>query len=54
MTNQREQLLDEIEQIQRQYKDEVPGKRRAWPRSIKTRIQQMHLNRVHGELIIKY
>jgi hypothetical protein len=32
------EILNELRQICRQYKDEVPGKRRAWPRSVKERV----------------
>lgn len=36
-----DQLLEELRQICSQYKSEVPSRRRPWPRSIKTRIEQL-------------
>lgn len=34
-------LFDELTQICNQYKAEVPGRRRAWPQSIKKRISEL-------------
>lgn len=36
-----EQLIEEIEQIQVQYKREVGGRRKQWPRSIKERVLRL-------------
>jgi Transposase len=38
---QSEILFNEIEQLVNQYKVEVPGRRRAWPVSIKTRAMEL-------------
>jgi len=35
------QLLDELRQICTQYAAEVPGKRRQWPESVKTRVLRL-------------
>ena len=35
------QLIDEITQLTIQYKNEVPGGRRAWPKSIKERVFEL-------------
>jgi transposase-like protein len=37
----RDELLDEISQLLSQYRQEVPGKRRAWPESIKQRARAL-------------
>lgn len=36
-----EKLLGELAQLQGQYKSEVPGARKAWPRSIKERVAKV-------------
>lgn len=41
MSDRAQVLFDEINQLTVQYKDEVPGKRRAWPESIKSRIAEL-------------
>ena len=52
MENQSAILFDEIRQLIEQYKAEVPGRRHAWPVSIKTRVldlcnvEGMRLNEV--------
>lgn len=40
--NRRGELIEEIRQITSQYKDEVPGKRRAWPKAIKDRVRELN------------
>jgi hypothetical protein len=40
--NRRNELLEEILQITSQYKDEVPGKRKAWPKAIKERVRELN------------
>lgn len=37
----KEQILDEVRQLCRQYLNEVPSKRRIWPKSIKERVLQL-------------
>lgn len=39
--NEVEQLVEEIKQIQVQYKREVGGRRKQWPRSIKERVLRL-------------
>ena len=39
MTESQNTILDELEQLSSQYKAEVPGVRRAWPESVKSRIR---------------
>jgi hypothetical protein len=41
MEKQTVRVLDEIRQLVTQYRQEVPGRRRAWPESIKARIAQL-------------
>jgi hypothetical protein len=36
-----EQLVSEVRQLSSQYLNEVPSRRRAWPRSIKERVLQL-------------
>lgn len=42
--NRNEILIDEIKQIAEQYKDQVPGKRVAWPNAIKDRVLELNRN----------
>ncbi len=42
MGNRKAELLDEISQLLDQYRREVPGRRRAWPESIKQRALELH------------
>jgi len=37
----RDQVVDEIRQLCNQYRNEVPSRRRTWPRSIKERVLQL-------------
>jgi len=39
MTIQTQEILNELKQICEQYKAEVPGRHRAWPESVKNRVQ---------------
>ena len=41
MTNEGKQLIDELRQICVQYAKEVPGARRPWPASIKSRVMRL-------------
>jgi len=41
MGNRQSELLDEVNQLLTQYRQEVPGARRAWPESIKTRVLEL-------------
>jgi hypothetical protein len=41
MNEQIQQLADEIQQLKLQYRSEVPGSRRAWPESIKSRVRAL-------------
>lgn len=41
MTEQAHQIFKEIEQIIRQYRQEVPGTRRAWPESVRLRVLRL-------------
>lgn len=45
MENEKSALLGEINQLLSQYRVEVPGGRRAWPESIKSRVLEL---RNHG------
>ena len=40
--SQQETLLREIAEITKQYKEEVPGGRKTWPRSIRERVVQLY------------
>lgn len=42
MGNRSAELLDEVSQLLTQYRQEVPGGRRAWPESIKHRVLELH------------
>lgn len=42
MDERKDELLGEVKQIFEQYRQEVPGKRRAWPESIKQRVEELH------------
>lgn len=42
MNEEQTHLVDEISQIYKQYQQEVPGRRRAWPESIKHRVMELH------------
>lgn len=39
--DRKKQLLDELRQIYAQYQREVPSKRRPWPESIRSRVQEL-------------
>lgn len=41
MGNRRTELLAEISQLFEQYRQEVPGRRRAWPESIRRRVLEL-------------
>lgn len=41
MGNRQCELLDEVNQLLTQYRQEVPGGRRAWPESIKARVLEL-------------
>ena len=41
MPNHADELFIEINQLLTQYRQEVPGRRRAWPESIKSRVVQL-------------
>lgn len=41
MENQ-DQIVDEVRQLCEQYRQEVPGTRRAWPQAIKSRVRELH------------
>jgi hypothetical protein len=41
MEKQSKVLLEEIQQVISQYRREVPGRRRAWPESVKNRVVQL-------------
>lgn len=43
MEGRQTELLDEVRQIISQYRQEVPGRRRAWPESIKKRVLELEL-----------
>ena len=53
MDERRQSLLNEIRQIVEQYKVEVPGKRRAWPESIKIRAMKLKTTGVNYHEIAK-
>ena len=42
-TRNQSDILDEIEQIAVQYQAEVPGKRKAWPQSVKDRVLELKI-----------
>jgi hypothetical protein len=42
MENQTRQILEEVQQMISQYREEVPGARHTWPASIKTRILKLN------------
>jgi hypothetical protein len=42
MGNRKTELLAEISQLLDQYRQEVPGRRRAWPESLKRRVLELH------------
>jgi hypothetical protein len=42
MSKSREELYSEIEQMLSQYREEVPGRRRAWPKSIQNAVRELH------------
>lgn len=44
MTTESADLISEIKQIMAQYRREVPGRRRAWPEAIKTRVKRLNDN----------
>ena len=49
-----EELFNELIQIYRQYKQEVPGHRQAWPQSIKDRIFELQrIGTAIGEISIR-
>lgn len=41
MGDRKTELLDEVRQLVTQYRQEVPGSRKAWPRSIKERVIEL-------------
>jgi len=41
MKDRADQIINEIQQITAQYKAEVPGRRHAWPKAIKERVQAL-------------
>ncbi len=41
MGDRKSELLTEVSQIIAQYRQEVPGRRRAWPESIKNRVLEL-------------
>ena len=54
MTDQRvADLFLELEQICEQYKEQVPGRRRAWPRAVKDRIGELQRLGISGHQISK-
>jgi len=42
MTSESAELVSEIKQIMEQYRREVPGRRRAWPEAIKSRVRRLN------------
>ncbi len=53
MENSQTELLDEIRQLITQYRQEVPGRRRAWPESIKNRVLELELMGLERKEIAK-
>jgi lambda repressor-like predicted transcriptional regulator len=41
MREQKSELLDEVNQLIQQYRQEVPGHRKAWPKSIRERVDEL-------------
>ena len=46
-------LFSELEQICEQYKKQVPGRRRAWPKAVKERIAEIERHGVSGYEVAK-
>lgn len=42
MSKSKEELCSEVEQMLSQYRQEVPGRRRAWPKSIQNAVRELH------------
>ena len=49
--NKVDAIFEELVQICSQYKEEVPGRRRAWPKAIKERVLQLRKLGVSGAKI---
>ncbi len=59
MNDESQQVLDELQQLINQYRQEVPGGRHAWPESIKSRVVKLNalgvnLNEVAERCSISY
>jgi len=48
-----DQIYSEITQIIEQYRTEVPGRRRAWPKAVKERVQDLRRRKVSWDEISK-
>lgn len=53
MNDRIQNLFSELEQICEQYKEQVPGRRRAWPKAVKERIEELSLLGVNGYEVSK-
>jgi hypothetical protein len=51
MANRKNELLDEISQLYEQYRKEVPGRRRPWPESLKSRVLELRGLGLNGRRI---
>lgn len=53
MGAQAAEIFEELRQICEQYKNEVPGRRRAWPKSIKDRVFALQRQGIRSNQIAK-
>lgn len=53
MSDRIQNLFSELEQICEQYKEQVPGRRRAWPKAVKERIEELERHGVSGYEVSK-
>ena len=53
MNDRIQNLFSELEQICEQYKEQVPGRRRAWPKAVKERIEELARLGVNGYEVSK-
>jgi hypothetical protein len=51
MSDRIQSLFSELEQICEQYKQQVPGRRRAWPKAIKERIFELQALGINGHQV---
>ena len=48
MDDRTQNLFSELEQICEQYKEQVPGKRRAWPKAVRERVEELEHLGING------